>query len=82
MARARLTAEGIEASERVQLALLKLSEGSLAKLAQLCAAAQVDWRDVLLWAEYPEQGRLPRDHPDRAAVGRRDREQYEDWLRR
>ena len=38
--------------ERVYLAILKLSEGSLEKLKHGVAAAKEDPRDVLAWAEY------------------------------
>lgn len=44
--------------ERVQLAILKLSEGSEEKLRELVAVAKRDYRDVLLWAEYPAEARL------------------------
>jgi hypothetical protein len=44
--------------ERVQLAILKLSEGSEEKLREFIAVAKRDYRDVLFWAEYPEEARL------------------------
>ena len=44
--------------ERVQLAILKLSEGSEEKLREFVAVAKRDYRDVLFWAEYPEEARL------------------------
>jgi hypothetical protein len=37
--------------ERVQLAILHLSEGSAEKLRQLVDAAKLDYRDVLAWYE-------------------------------
>jgi cobalamin biosynthesis Co2+ chelatase CbiK len=40
--------------ERVRLAVLKLSEGDLAKLYQMAGYASVDWRDVLVWAGFGE----------------------------
>lgn len=41
--------------ERVHLAILKLSGGSLAELTKYAAAAGTDWRDVLMWAENGEE---------------------------
>jgi hypothetical protein len=40
--------------ERVQLAILKLSEGNEEKLREFVAVAKRDYRDVLFWAENPE----------------------------
>jgi len=44
--------------ERVQVAILKLGAGSQAKLREYVAVAKRDYRDVLFWAEYPEESRL------------------------
>ena len=44
--------------ERVQLAILKLSDGNEEKLREFVAVAKRDYRDVLFWAEYPEESRL------------------------
>jgi hypothetical protein len=44
--------------ERVQLAILKLSEGNEEKLREFAAIAKRDYRDVLFWAENPEEARL------------------------
>src|SRR5213080_4151662 len=44
--------------ERVQLAILKLSEGNEEKVREFVAVAKRDYRDVLFWAEYPEESRL------------------------
>jgi hypothetical protein len=44
--------------ERVQLAILKLSEGNEEKLREFVAVAKRDYRDVLFWAENPEEARL------------------------
>ena len=49
--------------ERVQLAILKLSEGNEEKLREFVAVAKRDYRDVLFWAEYPEEARL--DTPEK-----------------
>ena len=44
--------------ERVQLAILKLSGGSEEKLREFVAVAKRDSRDVLFWAENPDEARL------------------------
>ena len=49
--------------ERVQLDILKLSAGSEEKLREFVAVAKRDYRDVLFWAEYPEEARL--DTPEK-----------------
>ena len=49
--------------ERVQLAILKLSEGNEEKLREFVAVAKRDYRDVLFWAENPEKARL--DAPEK-----------------
>ena len=69
--------------ERVQIAVLKLSEGSMDRLEEFVSAAQGDYRDVLAGAEYPEEFRLPiYDSNDKRVqdARRRDREQYLAWL--
>jgi hypothetical protein len=71
---------------RVQLAILKLSEGNVDRLPELVRMAKRDWRDVLAYAEYPEEMRT---HPlemqkkspqETKAIRKRDRQQYEEWL--
>jgi len=49
--------------ERVQLAILKLCEGSEDKLRDYVNVAKRDYRDVLFWAEYPDEARL--DTPEK-----------------
>lgn len=78
---------GYESREpsRVQLAILKLSEGDAQLLLHYLHTAQSDYRDVLAWAEYPEQldsGKTAYNasEEDYQAVLKRDRQQYEDWL--
>jgi hypothetical protein len=89
-----LATYGVESYEqepdRVRLAILKLSDGIEDKLLAMVAAAKQDYRDVLMWAEYPEQGSMPPTPLQRKLteaerthlrwVRRRDREQYEAWL--
>lgn len=38
---------------RVQLDVLTLANGDLAELKRMVDAANVDWRDVLYWVDYP-----------------------------
>jgi hypothetical protein len=68
--------------ERVALAILKLSDDDHAQLLQVITAALSDYRDVLAWAEFPEQMRLSHGADRKAlhAAQRRDREQYLRWL--
>lgn len=77
--------EGDRERERVQLAILKLSEGDPAQLHSNVAAALLDYRDVLAWAEYPEQMRsgMTAYNPSKEEyeeIQRRDRAQYLKWL--
>jgi hypothetical protein len=76
---------GGKETPRVQLAILKLSEGDPVKLLQYIGAARVDYRDVLAWAEYPEQLRSGKTRyntrlDEYEAMLERDRIQYEAWL--
>jgi hypothetical protein len=45
---------GDAGTERVRLAVLKLSDGDLAKLRETAGHAKVDWRDVLVEAGFGE----------------------------
>ena len=49
--------------ERVQLAILKLSDGNEEKLREFITVAKRDYRDVLFWAENPEEAKL--DTPEK-----------------
>jgi hypothetical protein len=49
----------------VPLAILKFSEGNEDKVREFVAVAKRDYRDVVFWAENPEQARL--DTPERRA---------------
>ena len=69
--------------ERVQLALIKLSDGNVDKLREFIEVAKIDWRDVLAWAEYPEEIMLPtwRMKGEKVTkIRQRDRQQYLNWL--
>jgi hypothetical protein len=93
-ARAELSRYGTEPYERevdrVRLAILRLCEGRLERLAEWVAEAKNDYRDVLVAAEYPAEGEaLWALHPDLSEEERRrleelrerDRVQYEKWLK-
>jgi hypothetical protein len=78
-------------ADRVRLAILKLSEGNLEQALAMVAAAKRDYRDVLMWAEYPEQSRatwavgmnLTKEERNQLeGIRRRDRKQYQAWLRK
>ena|SRR5438034_689899 len=49
--------------ERVQLAIVKLSEGDEAKLGYFLSVAKQDYRDVLFWADNPAEAKL--DTPEK-----------------
>jgi hypothetical protein len=68
---------------RVRVAALKLCEGKLAELEKLIGHAKRDYRDVLAWAEYPDElvqpsWRLPEQQV--ARIRGADRTQYLAWL--
>ena len=60
--------------ERVQLAILKLSEGNEEKLREFVAVAKRDYRDVLFWADNPEEAKL--DTPEKRERIRKMFEQF------
>jgi len=69
--------------ERVQVAVLKLAQGRIEKLRASLAAAKTDYRDVLAWAEYPEEVRRDTwkmEDQEVKQIRERDRKQYIDWL--
>lgn len=70
---------------RVWLAILKLSGPDLGKLDHYTDVALTDFRDVLAWAEYPNQmssksWRMDQASSEYKAILKQDREQYEAWL--
>ena len=91
---------GVESYEngrtRVQLAILKVFQElaqqnespdvKLERLQNLVRTAKLDFRDVVAWAEYPEENRMgfremKKLSPQQAkALRRRDRKQYLHWL--
>lgn len=71
--------------ERVQIAILKLSEGDMKELEEGVKAAKQDYRDVLAWAEFPlemkaEAGTL--DAQKTKEIREKDRKQYLEWLKK
>jgi hypothetical protein len=68
--------------DRVQLALLKISEGDIERLRLYTCDAQSDYRDTLVPAEFPEEWQTSSKTPpaEMAVIRKRDREQYEAWL--
>jgi hypothetical protein len=70
---------------RVQLAILKLSEGNLDQLRANVKIAKQDYRDVLAYAEYPSEMRHPTWQMEAQrveAIRQEDRKQYLEWLER
>ena len=65
---------------RVQLAMLKNSDGDLDRLLAQAELAEIDYRDVLAMAEYPREMRTPRAEVT-DEIRRADRDEYETWLR-
>jgi hypothetical protein len=73
-----------EISSRVKLAVLKLSGGDIEKVREYVQTAVKDYRDVLAWAEYPEQMRVKSwelSPEENREIQARDLDQYESWLR-
>lgn len=70
--------------DRVRLAILKLSGNSLDEIKKYTQYAKQDFRDILCWAEYPNQGKAwnLKDQAEKQRLADRDRKQYEDWLGR
>lgn len=68
---------------RVRVAALKLSQGDLGRLREAVEHARRDYRDVLAWAEYPEELRRPTwrlSAEEVNGIRARDLIQYRDWL--
>jgi hypothetical protein len=72
---------------RVQLAALKVANGSVQSLRACIASARRDYRDALAAAEYPaycKTGFQPRELPaeERRRIVDSDWRQYEEWLKK
>ena len=52
-----------EEHERVLLDILQLANGDLKQVEELVERARRDYRDIILWAEYPSQSKL--DTPEK-----------------
>ncbi len=74
---------------RVRLAILRLSAGQLDRVREFVGFAKRDYRDVLMWAEYPEEGRSlwtastrlsPEQQAELDEIRQRDQEQHAEWL--
>lgn len=81
-----LEAYGTESYEkgkyRVYLAILKpCDEENLSGPTYYVKAAKQDFRDILAWAEYPNQMKLgPTNNPEKSAqLAKMDKEQYHAW---
>ncbi|MDD4873027.1 MAG: hypothetical protein PHR77_20940 [Kiritimatiellae bacterium] len=44
--------------ERVLLDILKLAKGDIKQVKELVERAKKDYRDIIFWAEYPEESKL------------------------
>ena len=69
--------------DRVHLAVIKQSGGSLETLREGVDLARSDYRDALVGAEYSEAVKIPPREsasPEAQAARRRDVQQYKDWL--
>src|SRR4051812_43519579 len=66
--------------DRVQLAVLKNSAGSIDELLGQIQAAKMDYRDVLLWAEYPSYRWDEKDETKIQKMYCDDWQQYSNWL--
>jgi hypothetical protein len=73
---------------RVQLAALKLADGSLEKLRAQIEVAKRDYRDLLAGAEFPAYCKLGFRHirelpaDERLRIINADWRQYDEWLRK
>jgi hypothetical protein len=69
--------------ERVQIAILKISEDDMKELEEGVKAAKEDYRDVLAWAEFPLEMKseaLMKDADKAKEIREKDRKQYLEWL--
>ena len=69
---------------RVRIAALKLSEGQIDKLEHAVMRAKRDYRDVLAWAEYPQElvhATWRMSDEEVAQIRGADKAQYLTWLK-
>ena len=80
--------ESLDSQARIQLAILKLSDGNIEKLKKYIELALVDYRDVILPAECPEfcgfgfAGIGKVSDGEKEQIKKNDWEQYKKWLNR
>lgn len=76
-----------EELEAVRLAVVKLAGGSLEGLRQQIGVARADWRDVIIYAQAPEEVNrgyytsVDEADAETREMKMRDQQQYEEWLR-
>lgn len=56
--------------DRVRRAILTLAQGDLERVREFTEAARRDYRDVLMWAEYPEASRDVTEEDVRALIAK------------
>ncbi|MBW8010178.1 MAG: hypothetical protein FVQ83_02895 [Chloroflexi bacterium] len=77
---------GVEEHERgeprVRLGILKISKNNIESLRKNTRYAKQDYRDVLCWAEYPNQSKnWPKPNsPKKQELIDKDERQYKEWL--
>jgi len=82
-----LSTYGIESYEReitrVQFAVLKLSGSEFSEVKKYVGYAKQDYRDILLWAEYPRQAKCwnIKDLEEKQRIIDADQKEYESWLK-
>lgn len=72
-------------ADRVRLAVLKLAAGDIEGVRSSVALAKTDYRDVLLWAEYPaaaKRGAHKLSPTEDRKIVDSDWRQYQAWLTR
>jgi hypothetical protein len=74
---------------RFHLAILKLAEGQLDRISELVSVANLDFRDVISYAEYPAfmangafVGADRLNEKERKQLIQRDWDQYHEWFHR
>jgi hypothetical protein len=70
---------------RVQLSILKVSNGKIENIPRLVQAANEDYRDLIYWAENRSESRQfgcrKRSYAEIEEIEAKDRQEYEDWLK-
>lgn len=68
--------------DRVRIAILKLAHGDIIELQKITDAACVDYRDILAWAEYPNDMKSFdfKDTEKQRLTRAEDKRQFSEWL--